>query len=124
MTNVYSVYACLVNNIYHFISLLSYLMSEEKIGHIHSFFDLEAEDIDKNVIKFDQFKGGITVITNVASYCGKFYCSCYGINDIFVHLYIEIRCLRGRMLKFHSLYTNLFSNFFLFGVRSNYLFQL
>lgn len=45
--------------------------SEQKIGHINSFFDLEAEDIDKNVIKFDQFKGKVTVITNVASYCGK-----------------------------------------------------
>jgi glutathione peroxidase len=31
---------------------------------------LEAEDIDKKVMKFNQFKGKITVITNVASFCG------------------------------------------------------
>lgn len=43
---------------------------ENKIGHINSFFELEAENIDKEMIKFDQFKGKVTVITNVASYCG------------------------------------------------------
>ena len=44
---------------------------EKKIGHIKSFFELEADDIDKKTIKFDKFKGKVTVITNVASYCGK-----------------------------------------------------
>lgn len=44
---------------------------ETKIGHIETFFDLEAEDIENNVITFDKFKGEVTVITNVASYCGK-----------------------------------------------------
>ena len=53
---------------------VQYNMLEEKIGHINSFFELEAEDIDKRLIKFDQFKGGVTVITNVASHCGKLYC--------------------------------------------------
>mmetsp|Transcript_38702 Transcript_38702/g.87224 ORF Transcript_38702/g.87224 Transcript_38702/m.87224 type:complete len:264 (-) Transcript_38702:95-886(-) len=43
---------------------------ETKIGHIETFFDLEAEDIENNVITFDKFKGEVTVITNVASYCG------------------------------------------------------
>ena len=52
---------------------VQYNMLEEKIGHINSFFELEAEDIDKRLIKFDQFKGGVTVITNVASHCGKLY---------------------------------------------------
>ena len=60
---------------------VQYNMLEEKIGHINSFFELEAEDIDKRLIKFDQFKGGVTVITNVASHCGKLYCflSCIDI---------------------------------------------
>ena len=70
---------------------------ESKIAHIETFFDLEAEDIEKNVISFDKFKvgsslrdatfrcptfaklvlyplhrqGQVTVITNVASYCGE-----------------------------------------------------
>jgi len=43
---------------------------EKQIGHINSFYELEAEDIDRNVVKFDQFKGKVTVITNVASACG------------------------------------------------------
>lgn len=43
---------------------------EEQIGHIKSFFELEAEDIDGNALKFDRFRGRVTVITNVASYCG------------------------------------------------------
>ena len=29
---------------------------ESKIGHINSFFELEAQDIDENVIKFDKYK--------------------------------------------------------------------
>lgn len=43
---------------------------ESKVGHIESFYELEADDIDKNLIEFDQFKGKVVVITNVASYCG------------------------------------------------------
>jgi len=43
---------------------------EEKIGHINSFFELEAADIDQKVLEFDQFRGKVTVITNVASHCG------------------------------------------------------
>jgi glutathione peroxidase len=37
---------------------------------IESFFDLSAPDIDGNVIKFEQFRGQVTILTNVASYCG------------------------------------------------------
>lgn len=37
---------------------------ESKIGHVTSFFDLEAQDIDENVITFDEYKGKVTVITN------------------------------------------------------------
>lgn len=37
---------------------------------ISSFFDLEAKDIDGEVVKFDQFQGKVTVVVNVASYCG------------------------------------------------------
>jgi len=44
---------------------------DSKISHIGSFFQLEAEDIDGNTVSFEQFRGKVTVITNVASYCGK-----------------------------------------------------
>ena len=50
----------------------AYYYPEKKIGHIKSFFELEANDIDEKTIKFDEFKGKVTVITNVASYCGKY----------------------------------------------------
>jgi len=35
-----------------------------------SFFDLSAKDIDGNLVKFDEFRGKVTVVTNVASECG------------------------------------------------------
>lgn len=48
-----------------------FILTEKKIGHIQSFFELEASDIDKNVVSFDHFRGKVTIVTNVASYCGK-----------------------------------------------------
>lgn len=40
------------------------------LAKIGSFFDLTANDIDGNEIKFDQFSGRVTILTNVASFCG------------------------------------------------------
>jgi glutathione peroxidase len=37
---------------------------------IASFFDLEAKDIDGELINFGEFKGKVTVVVNVASHCG------------------------------------------------------
>lgn len=36
-----------------------------------SFFGLEAEDIDGEIIDFEAFRGTVTIVVNVASYCGK-----------------------------------------------------
>ena len=56
------------------IIIISYLWCpEKKIGHITSFFELEAQDIDEKLIKFDRFKGEVTVVANVASYCGVYH---------------------------------------------------
>lgn len=46
------------------------LAEKQEMESISSIFDLEAPDIDGNVVKFDQFRGQVTIITNVASYCG------------------------------------------------------
>jgi hypothetical protein len=46
------------------------LRDAEDIKDITSFYDLEAKDIDGGVVKFDEFKGKVTVVVNVASYCG------------------------------------------------------
>jgi len=42
----------------------------EGIKHINSFFELSANDIDGEEIAFDLFRGIVTIVVNVASYCG------------------------------------------------------
>ena len=44
---------------------------------------MEAEDIDENVLTFDQFKGKVTVITNVASFCGYTESHYEGLNELY-----------------------------------------
>lgn len=59
---------------HRYIIIISYLCyPEKKIGHITSFFELEAQDIDEKLISFDRFKGEVTVVANVASYCGEYH---------------------------------------------------
>ena len=41
-----------------------------QVASIASFFDLQANDINGNVFDFAQLRGKVTVLTNVASYCG------------------------------------------------------
>merc|ERR1712232_1327378 len=38
---------------------------------IEDFYDLEAKDIDGNIIEFEEFQDHVLLITNVASYCSK-----------------------------------------------------
>lgn len=40
------------------------------VGGVASFFDLSARDIDRNLVEFEQFRGRVTIVANVASYCG------------------------------------------------------
>lgn len=42
----------------------------EELSKITSVFDLRANDIRGNNITFEQYRGQVTIITNVASYCG------------------------------------------------------
>ena len=44
--------------------------TDKELAHITSFYDLEAKDINGNMIKFEQFRGKVVIIVNVASYCG------------------------------------------------------
>lgn len=37
---------------------------------VDSFFDLSARDLNRNVVEFERFRGKVTIVTNVASYCG------------------------------------------------------
>ena len=43
----------------------------KEIAHLDSVFDLKAKDIDGNVVDFAQLRGQVTIVTNVASYCGR-----------------------------------------------------
>lgn len=52
-------------------ALVAKQMLEQKAALLgKSFFDLSAKDIDGNVVQFSSFKGMVTIIVNVASYCG------------------------------------------------------
>lgn len=42
----------------------------EEVAAIDSFFSLQAKDIDGNMLNFETLRGQVTVMTNVASYCG------------------------------------------------------
>lgn len=43
---------------------------DARLASVGSFFELDARDIDGNLVRFSQFEGKVTVIVNVASYCG------------------------------------------------------
>lgn len=53
-----------------YISLNIHHIPTLRTQDITSFFDLEANDIDGTVVHFAEFKGKVTVVVNVASYCG------------------------------------------------------
>ena len=42
----------------------------QEVAAVDSFFSLSANDIDGNVVPFESLRGQVTVLTNVASYCG------------------------------------------------------
>ncbi len=48
------------------------LIDYSPIDGVESFFDLKASDIDGNLMYFEQFRGRVTIVVNVASFCGKF----------------------------------------------------
>jgi glutathione peroxidase len=45
-------------------------LDAKALAGISSFYDLEANDIKGNPVSFEKFRGKVTIITNVASYCG------------------------------------------------------
>lgn len=46
------------------------LKDSKELEGINSFFDLGANDINGNRIEFSKFRGQVTIVINVASYCG------------------------------------------------------
>eukprot|EP00977_Amphora_coffeiformis_P024969 scaffold17791_cov118-Amphora_coffeaeformis.AAC.2 len=44
--------------------------SAAEVAAVDSFFSLSAKDIDGTVVSFESLRGQVTVLTNVASYCG------------------------------------------------------
>jgi hypothetical protein len=47
----------------------------ELLEKIPSFYDMSAKDIDGKIFSFDQLRGKVAIIVNVASYCGTFLLS-------------------------------------------------
>ena len=60
--------------------------SQRQLATIGSFFDLEAKDIHGNTIKFEQFRGKVTIIVNVASYCGYTESHYRGLVDLWSNI--------------------------------------
>ena len=58
----------------------------EAISHIKSFFELTAKDIDGNLIEFETFRGQVTVLVNVASYCGYTESHYKGLVELWEHV--------------------------------------
>lgn len=46
------------------------LLDAKELEGINSFFDLSAYDIHGSLINFSKFKDQVTIVVNVASYCG------------------------------------------------------
>lgn len=57
-----------------------------RAASIGSFFDLEAPDIDGNMVSFKDFEGKVTVITNVASQCGYTESHYRGLVDLWANV--------------------------------------
>jgi Glutathione peroxidase len=58
----------------------------EAIAAVKSFFDLSANDIDGNLVSFETFRGQVTVLVNVASYCGYTESHYQGLVELWGHV--------------------------------------
>jgi glutathione peroxidase len=59
---------------------------DKELQRIESFFDLSARDIDGNTVKFEQFRGQVTILVNVASYCGYTKSHYEGLVELWSHV--------------------------------------
>jgi glutathione peroxidase-family protein len=59
---------------------------DKELQSIESFFDLSARDIDGNPVKFDQFRGQVTILVNVASFCGYTQSHYHGLVELWSHV--------------------------------------
>ena len=60
--------------------------AQRELEAIGSFFDLESKDINGKMIKFEQFRGKVTIIVNVASYCGYTESHYHGLVDLWSNI--------------------------------------
>jgi glutathione peroxidase-family protein len=59
---------------------------DQELQSIGSFFDLSARDIDGKPVDFDQFRGSVTILVNVASYCGYTKSHYEGLVELWSHV--------------------------------------
>jgi glutathione peroxidase-family protein len=62
------------------------LEHNSRVGEINSFFDLEGTDIDGKPYPFSQLEGKVTVVVNVASYCGFTESHYKGLVELWSHV--------------------------------------
>lgn len=62
---------------------------DKELSGIESFFELSGLDIDGNTVKFDQFAGQVTILVNVASYCGYTASHYKGLVELWSHVQSE-----------------------------------
>jgi glutathione peroxidase len=62
---------------------------QEAFQKVNSFFDLSAPDLDGKDVAFAQFRGQVTILTNVASYCGYTKSHYEGLVELWSHLQSE-----------------------------------
>ena len=60
------------------------LRAAKELASIESFFDLSAKDIHGDIIEFSRFRGQVTILTNVASYCGYTDSHYKGVSNFYV----------------------------------------
>jgi glutathione peroxidase-family protein len=62
---------------------------DQELQSIGSFFDLSARDIDGTTVDFGQFRGSVTILVNVASYCGYTKSHYEGLVELWSHVESE-----------------------------------
>lgn len=58
----------------------------KELAAIDSFFDLESKDINGKMVNFEQFRGKVTIVVNVASYCGYTESHYHGLVDLWSNI--------------------------------------
>ena len=63
--------------------------AERALSNISSFYDLSANDLQGNLVSFQQFQGRVVIVVNVASFCGYTESHYHGLVELWSHVRTE-----------------------------------